>query len=230
MSKFVVNLNEISAKPTNGAGTGIRAEIINSGDSPAAINAVLATDPSLVLELQDIEGKPLGLPPPSPPGEKELKTMREIPPGGSITIDYYGALDLYHPSGRYRVRYFSECHLFGGKPGDPVVSDWLEFEVVCPPQTFLEPGKNPVVMKRQRLFGLRWKLCRCLRCWILKVLGFERCNRQIAQEVDLAHTEVISDAPPGFEAWNGTYSWHARFRTELARVSGLSNFEGIIYS
>ncbi len=216
MSKLVVNLKAILEKPTNGAGTGIRAEITNSGDAPVAFNSTLAANPSLVLELQDAEGKSLGLPPPSPPSEEELKAMREIAPGESITIDYYGALDLYHPSGRYRVRFFSECPLFGGNTDDPVASDWLEFEVVCPPQPFLERWeKIPTVVKRRWLFCMRWKWCRCFWCWILRIFGIVRCNRQLTQEVDVARTEVMSDAPPGFEAWNGTYSWHARFRTEI---------------
>ena len=78
MSKLVVNLKAILEKPTSGADTGVRAEITNTGDAPIAFNFTLAANPSLVLELQDTEGKSLGLPPPSPPSEEELKAMRRV--------------------------------------------------------------------------------------------------------------------------------------------------------
>lgn len=216
MSKLVVNLKAILEKPTSGAETVIRAEITNTGDASLSFNFMLMGNPSLVLELQDSEGKSLGLSPPSPPSEEELKAMRELAPGESITIDYYGALDLYHPSGRYRVRFFSECSLFGGSTDDPVASDWLEFEVVCPPQTFPERWQQiPTVAERRWRFWIIWKWWRCFWCWILRILRIVRCNRRLSQEVDVVRTEVMSDAPAGFEAWNGTYSWRARFRTEI---------------
>jgi len=216
MSKLVVNLKLILEKPTSGAETGIHADITNSGDAPIDFNFILGTNPSLVLELQDTEGKSLGLPPPSPPTEEELKEMRELAPGESIRIDYYGLLDLYHPSGHYRVRFFSESSLFGGSTDDPVISDWLEFEVVSLPQPFPEHWqKLPTVVEKRWLFWTRWKWLHYTWCWILKIFGWVRCDQRLSQEVDVSRTEVMSDAPPGFEAWNGTYSWHARFRTEI---------------
>lgn len=212
MSKLVINLKAILTKPTSGAATGIRAEIANTGDVPITFSFTLAASPSLVLELQDAQGESLGLPPPSSPREEELKAMRELAPGESITIDYYAVLDLYSPSGRYRVRFYSECHLFGGSTIDPVASNWLELEVVSPPQPFLERWeKIPIAAEKRSLSWIRsnwW-------CWLQRRFGFVRCDQRISQEVDVARTEVMSDAPPGFEAWNGTYSWRARFRIEI---------------
>ena len=215
MSELKVNLEALLEKPASGAETGIRAKITNSGDAPIAFNLTLAANSSLVLELQDAEGKLLGLSPPSPPTEDELKAMRELAPGESFTIDYFGVLDLYQPSGRYRIRYFSESYLFGGSTDDPVASDWFEFEVVCPPDPSLKSWKNiPIIVERRWLFW-EWKWWRSVLCWILKKLGYVHCDQQLSQEVDVARTEVMSNAPQGFEAWNGTYSWHARFRTEI---------------
>jgi hypothetical protein len=37
----------------------------------------------------------------------------------------------------------------------------------------------------------------------------------LEQEVDAQRTETISDAPAGSEAWNGTYSWRARFHVRV---------------
>jgi hypothetical protein len=215
MSRLTVSLRPISEKLTNGAETGFRADIINKGDEPIAFNLTLAANPSLVFEIQDAEGKTIGLPPPSPPTEDELKDMRDLAPGESFTIDYRGALDLFQPSGHYRVRFFSECYLFGGSIEAPVASDWFEFEVVCPPYPFPEKRKKlPIVVEKPWIFW-EWKWLRDIYCWIRRIFGIENCDQQFTQEVDVTRTEVMSDAPSGFEAWNGTYSWHARFRAEV---------------
>jgi hypothetical protein len=59
-----------------------------------------------------------------------------------------------------------------------------------------------------------WKLVRPLWRWlycfiVTRLLGY-RCQSR-SQEFDISRTETISNAPPGAEAWNGTYAWRARF-------------------
>jgi hypothetical protein len=58
------------------------------------------------------------------------------------------------------------------------------------------------------------RLLHWIACFIRRILGL-RCDRVLEQEVDQAVTETISNAPPGSEAWNGTYSWHSRFHVRV---------------
>ena len=216
MSDLSVELNLISGKPTNGAETAFRAQITNKGERPVAFHENFAQNPALVLEIQGEDGVSIGLPPPPPSSEDELKETRDIQPGESISIDYYGTLDLYQKSGAYRVRFYSKERLFGGSEKDPVKSEWLEFEVTREANPDPERWEYVAPVAEIRgVFYYFWYWWHWIWCFFRKILGLERCDRQISQEVDVARTEVMSDAPPGFEAWNGTYSWRARFRVEL---------------
>ena len=72
----------------------------------------------------------------------------------------------------------------------------------------------PLPLRRAPLIGFfQWwrEWWHRIWCWIKRILGRAQCDRVHTREVDEARTETISNAPAGSEAWNGTYSWRARF-------------------
>lgn len=188
----------------------------NEGDGEVFFNAARAAHPSLVLEVRDGKGEPVLLPPPTAPGEAELGRGEPIAPGASVTIEYAGFLDRSLPAGRYEVRYVSHDEATGGSPDDPLTSEWVGFEVSAPAKRF--PRAEPLGDQEPAASWRAHWLLRWLRAWrhrliclILRLLGRARCDRVHTREVDEARTETISNAPPGSEAWNGTYGWRARF-------------------
>ena len=70
--------------------------------------------------------------------------------------------------------------------------------------------------------GLDTDECRCvwwIYCWIVTRFLRRRCDDIRSQEFDQARTETISNAPPGSEAWNGTYGWRTRFLLTLDKTT-----------
>ncbi|HEX2196981.1 MAG TPA: hypothetical protein VHJ76_08665, partial [Actinomycetota bacterium] len=99
----------------------------------------------------------------------------------------------------------------GGSRDEPLESEWLTVRVVAadlPRATIRDLG-----YERPR-FSLA-KILKKLICLLLKLLG-RGCRRTLDGTVDQARTETISNAPAGSEAWNGTYSWRARFDVRVS--------------
>ncbi len=195
---------------------GCTATITNDGDEGAEVNARQASHPSLVLEVRDAQGRPVLLSPPSAPDAEELARGETIAPGDSITVEYAGFLDRSLPAGEYAVRYASRHAATGGSDDEPLTSEWLRFEVAEPAKRF--PRARPLPAARApgpwgTIAFLRWlrSWWHRLVCIILRWLRRARCDRLHTREVDEQRTETISNAPPGSEAWNGTYGWRARF-------------------
>jgi hypothetical protein len=187
------------------------------------MNLAQASHPSLVLEVRDSREQRVLLPPPSAPDEKELGPGEEIAAGQSVTLRYAGFLDMNLRPGAYFVRYASPHPPLGGSKEDPLTSDWLEFNVrkatdVAPPT---EPLKSlglaeEVLFPRRPIFFIAWlkDFFHWLLCLLRRLFG-RRCDRILEREVDEQRTETISNAPAGAAAWNGTYSWRARFHVSL---------------
>jgi hypothetical protein len=205
----------------------VRASFENRSDGPARLNIHTASHPALVLEVKDAKDETVPLPPPSAPGPKDLERGDIVEPGASTSVEYAGFLDVGLPSGRYRVRYFGEFPTLGGTMDDPLRSDWLEFTVRRPRAittgiqlTGLQRPAPEDVDLRRPIPLIHWlrHLHRWIHwfwCWLYCLLQWiffrRRCDRILSQEIDQPRTETISNAPPGAEAWNGTYGWRARF-------------------
>lgn len=198
----------------------------NGSDQAVRLNVHQAAHPALVLEVADSNGRPVLLAPPSAPDAEDLEPGRLIGPGEQVELTYAGFLDRSQTPGEYRVRYAGRFESLGGTVDDPLATEWLAF-TVRPPDDF-PPGDRIPGLKPPRpdvlqplpswskaltwLWGwLKWIVC-WIQCWILRLLKRQACDRVLSQEFDEPRTETISDAPPGSEAWNGTYGWRARFR------------------
>lgn len=202
----------------------------NGSSEPARLNLNQASHPALVLDVRDGNDRQVLLPPPSAPDAEDLAEGQVIVPGESVSLDYVGFLDRSLGPGVYRIRYFGAFPALGGSKEDPLRSDWLT--VTLRPERDIVPGIEipgfiPApddVLPRPRPPWLRlivliwiaildfWWLA---WCWIVRVLFGQRCDDVRSQEFDQARTETISNAPAGFEAWNGTYAWRARFLLTL---------------
>ncbi|HKC53855.1 MAG TPA: hypothetical protein VKC33_04340 [Burkholderiales bacterium] len=209
---------KVSLKPTKQelkpGDTRFRADFVNASSEPATLNLHAASHPALALQVRDGKGEAILLPPPGAPEREDLEPGSVIPPGQSVTLEYAGFLDRSLTAGEYRVRYFSKYSQLGGRRDDPLVSEWVDFRV-RPANGF--PVGRPVLgvpLPRPKWWEL-WFIPRWLICLILRWLGLIRCDRVFEQEVDEARTETISNAPPGAEAWNGTYGWRARFHQRV---------------
>jgi hypothetical protein len=206
---------------------GVTAVFANDSDEVAYLNRAQAVHPALVLQVQDAQGKTALMGPPDAPGEDEGGRGEPVEPGETVTIEYVGFLDRSQTRGTYRIRYLGDVEPLGGSREDPLASEWLDFEVAEPAEKFetAEPLPAPVIVADPR--GVKallywWRdFWHNLVCFILRILGRDRCERVITRNVDEARTEVMSNAPPGFEAWNGTYGWRARFRVRVDQGSCL---------
>jgi hypothetical protein len=200
---------------------GVVALFANQSQEVAYLNRAQAAHPALVLEVEDAQGKAVLMGPPDAPREEEGGRGEPVEPGETVTIEYVGFLDRSQPAGRYRIRYLGEVEPLGGSREDPLTSEWLDFEVAEPGQRFeaAEPLPAPLIVaepKGIKILLYWWRyFWHWLVCFILQILGRERCERVITRNVDEARTEVMSNAPPGFEAWNGTYGWRARFQVRV---------------
>ena len=185
------------------------ASIVNPADEPVPFNRLQAEHPSLVLEVEGPSGTRVLLPPPAPPTEAEL-APGELAPGDAIVLRYQNFLDPLLGPGRFRVRYVGRVPALGGTPEDPLLSDWVDFELPRP-VPFPKPKPWPFP------WPLPWReLLWWLRRW-LEIFPWWRCRRTWEQEVDEAVTETISNAPPASAGWNGTYGWRARFRLTVTQ-------------
>ncbi len=214
---------------------GITVAFTNGGSEPVRLNVHQASHPALVLDVRDRNDREVPLPPPSAPDAEDLAEGNLIEPGKSITIDYVGFLDRSLAPGEYRIRYFGEFPALGGSKDDPLRSDWLT--VTLRPERGFErgieipnfkPAPDDVVPVLERPLWLRlllpiWIFVRDIYWWIYCVIVtrfFRRgCDDVRSQEIDQPRTETISNAPPGSEAWNGTYGWRARFLLTLDEPS-----------
>jgi hypothetical protein len=186
------------------------ASVANRSDEAVRFNTRQGAHPALVLEVEGPSGQRVLLPPPTPPDEQELGPGEPLEPDGSITLRYAGFLDPQLGPGRFRVRYVGRFPALGGSPDDPLVSDWVEFEL---------PRPRPRPRPWGRLWPVRY-LLDWLRRLIELIIGwFRRCRRVWEQEVDEAVTETITNAPPGAEAWNNTFAWRARFRLRVEQAT-----------
>lgn len=197
------------------------ARFRNATDEVAYLNVAQAVHPALVLEIRDADDTAVLLRPPDAPRPEQAGRGEPIEPGADVSIEYVGFLDRDQSPDAYRVRYVGRYEPLGGSPDDPLVSDWLDFEVARPAERFERPDPLPGRVRVVEPVGLLrifvWvrELLHLIVCWILRLLRLERCDRVLTRSIDEARTEVMSNAPPGFEAWNGTYAWRARFRAEL---------------
>jgi hypothetical protein len=188
----------------------LEAAVVNEGPEPVRFNADQAAHPSLVLEVEGPSGQRVRLPPPPPPTERELGPGEPLAPGSDARLRYAGFLDPALGPGRFRARYFGDVESLGGSIDDPLASEWVEFELPRP-----RPRPRPKLWPPPWPFLWKW-----LRWLIELIIGWlRRCKRVYEQEVDEAVTQTISDAPPGSEAWNGTYGWRARFLLRIEEAS-----------
>src|SRR4051794_18642322 len=70
----------------------VDATFINVSDQPATLNLSQASHPALTLEVQDGQGRPVYLAPPSAPDAADLAPGARVDPGQSVTITYAGFL------------------------------------------------------------------------------------------------------------------------------------------
>jgi hypothetical protein len=191
-------------KPVPPEELAVHVSIANPSDRPVPFNVLQAQHPSLALEVEGPSGMRVLLPPPSAPSEAELGRGEPIEPGSSVTLEYRAFLDPALGPGTFRARYVGRVPALGGTPDDPLVSDWVDFEVPPPP-----PWPKPWWP-----YPWRYAFDR-LRRYIDIVLFWRKCRRVWEAEVDEAVSETITNAPPGSEAWNGTYGWRARFHLRI---------------
>ncbi len=94
--------------------------LTNAGDQGVSINVAPLSSPSLALEIQDVAGGPVYLPPPPvPPSEPPIEWLE---PGQGTAAEFAGFLPSWTEPGAYRAR----CRYVSG-PGEPIRSDWVEF-------------------------------------------------------------------------------------------------------
>lgn len=219
MPRLTVELNSEQRVGVTPGEFRVVAVFTNKSDEVASLNTSQASHPSLVLQVQDAQGERVLLGPPDAPTEKDGGPGEPVEPEGTGTIEYVGFLDRSLAPGRYQVRYFGQYEPLGGSRQDPLVSEWLDFEVAAPevPWEIVEPLPPRRVDRAetglQAFLSWFWNWWHNILCFLRRIFGGERCDGVFTRDVDEARTEVMSDAPPGFEAWNGTYGWRARFRT-----------------
>jgi hypothetical protein len=96
--------------------------VANAGGRSVMINVAPLSSPSLALEIQDLTGAPVYLPPPPvPPTEPPTERLE---PGARTTATFAGFLPHWTEPGAYRARF-----RFVAGPGEPVVSDWVAFSL-----------------------------------------------------------------------------------------------------
>jgi hypothetical protein len=199
----------------------------NGTEQAVRLNLHQASHPALVLQVLDSNERAVLLAPPSAPDAEDLEPGQLIEPGGQVEVTYAGFLDRSLAAGDYRVRYFGRFEALGGTVENPLATELLSFTVR--PVDDFPPGDGIPGLKPPRpddvflplppwlrpikwIWGwLKWVWC-WIGCWFVRILKRQRCDRVLSQEFDEPRTETISNAPPGSEAWNGTYGWHARFQ------------------
>ena len=204
-----VTLEPVTRERVAPADAAVEATIVNAGDAPELFNEDLAQRGSLVLHVEDENGRRVLLPPPSLPTERDYSPGRPLAPGASLTIRYTGFIGALREAGRYRVRYYSSHGPLGGSPETPLASDWIVMDLLGRPGDALIPRMWP-------LLSLAYELWRAVRkIWVGLVGSIRRlmCRAVLEKEVDVPLVETISNATPA--SWNGVYGWHARFHVRV---------------
>lgn len=202
--------------PVDPGEAALEVTVRNEGAEPVRFNRHQASHPALVLQVRDEANRPVLLAPPSAPGREDL-VEGQVGPGESVTLRYAGFLDRSLEAGNYRVRYFALHAALGGAPDAPLASDWVPIAVHST-QAFrpgIEPPLWPPPFPRPPTWLVPLRLPAKVIDVVARRIGLLACQGVFEQEIDAQRTETISNAPPGSEAWNGTYGWRARF---LARV------------
>ncbi len=209
---LTVTLHPERAGPTPAAEVALTCVVANGGDRPEPLHRVQAAAAALVLEVVDPAGRRVPLRPPDTPRPEDGEHGASLGPGDSLTFRFAGFLDRAQPPGRYRVRYRGGHPPLGAVDGEPLLSSWLDVEVAALPDAPAQPAPLPPLRPRQHWWR---RLARAAACPVRRLAGRDRCERLLTRNVDEALTEEISGAPPGFEAWNGTYAWRSRFRVRV---------------
>jgi hypothetical protein len=227
MTQLEARITAETTQDVVGGEFAISVTFVNRSDEPARLNTHQAAHPALVLDVRDAKDEVVLLAPPSAPDAEDLEPGELIEPGAEVVLVYASFLDRSLPAGSYRVRYFGAFEALGGSADDPLASDVLDFTVRAP--RGFPPGKDipgldkphpddptpePTIWwKKPWPFLLRWltRFWCWLRCLVLRWIFRRSCERVVSAEFDESRTETISNAPPGSEAWNGTYGWRARF-------------------
>jgi hypothetical protein len=201
---------EVATQPGDVA---LNVTLRNDGDSPLTIDLWRASIPSLTLEVVDAEGRPVLLPPPPVPGKAdENRKLIRLAPGETQRIQLAGFLDQGLPAGTYRVRYRHAETATNEGSRRVFTSDWVEVVTADARLPRAEQLTQPIERR-----GILYRFSYYIFCLVVyRVLRFgKRCNRVASAEVSRQITEVITNASPGNEAWNGTYGWTARFNLTL---------------
>ncbi len=209
---LTVTLQPKRAGPTPAAEVALIAVVANPGDRPVPLNRAQAAAAALVLEVEDGEGRRVPMRPPDMPRPADGGPGDALEPGGSLTLHYAGFLDGAQPPGRYRARYRGAHPPQGASGGEPLLSGWVAIEVAAAADATalpapLPPPRPPVPWWRRALGAVA--------CPVRRLATRQRCERLLTRHVDEACTEEIGGAPPGFETWNGSYAWRARFRVRV---------------
>lgn len=139
----------------------VDVRIVNEGREPELFHDYQARHGSLVLEVEDENGRRVLLPPPPPPDARDLDPPRQLAPGESVTLRYAGFLDTRRETGRYRIRFFSPHREFGASAEAPLASEWIVLDLVQsnpsprPPQGLLRRLVYEVV----HAVVLWWEYC-----------------------------------------------------------------------
>jgi hypothetical protein len=185
------------------------ASLRNAGDASIVLDLHRASIPALALEVKGPDERGVLLAPPPVPDERASERTRiELVAGAEREVAFAAFLDGSLPSGEYRVRYRLPSGSVKGEPSGNAHSDWV---VVRHTRSWTP---NPETPARPRPEPPRPRPPLPIPGWLRKLiqrLCRRRCDRADSREIDREISETISGAPAGYEAWNGTYAWHARF-------------------
>jgi hypothetical protein len=193
-----INVEPVGKKFDSPGDVVLNVTLHNAGGGPITIDLSQASSPSLSLQVEDSAGKRLLLPSPCVPDAASKRLT--LAPGESYQIQMAGIFDLGQPGGDYRVRY----HYTDPLTQDILTSEWVQITVYSARLPVVEP------IPRARTIWVYWLFC----IFVYRILGLlfkKRCRTVAPAQVDRALTETITNAPPPNQAWNNTYSWHARF-------------------
>ena len=105
--------------------------IVNVGNKMLTFNLVPLSAPSLTLEIVNIEGSPVHLPPPPVPGEKV--SVIELEPGQNYETEYRGFVPQWTSPGTYKVRLLythQSPSVASAEWAGKVSSKWVEFKIL----------------------------------------------------------------------------------------------------
>jgi len=97
-----------------------RIRLLNQGDDVVGINQAVLSSPSLALEITDVAGAPVLLPP--PPVPPESPPIEPLEAAQETTAEFAGFLPSWTEPGTYRAR---SRYVAGS--AEPIYSDRVEF-------------------------------------------------------------------------------------------------------